>query len=91
MSKLRNSRIPIQEMIFALPADEWQLRLVPDDDHQDLIVKSPIYTRGQLINAVGFLRHENWRGYHILGRPLTFIFEDALIKLNNGGSVFDAI
>ena len=59
-------------MVFALPtSDGWQLRLVPDDDHQDLPVLSPIYTIGQLIRSVGYLRRENRKGYHIYGRPIT--------------------
>jgi hypothetical protein len=69
MSKLDYSRIPITEMIFALPADTWQVRLVPDDDHNAFPVLSPTYTTCQLINAVGFLRLKNMEGYHIYGRP----------------------
>lgn len=75
-------------MVFALPTKEWQMRLVPDEDNKELPVKSPIYTTGQLISAVRFLRHENMCGYHIFGRPITFrhvlvddLDEDALDQL----------
>jgi hypothetical protein len=71
MSNAGYSRIPVTEMVFALPTDDWQMRLVPDDGHNGLPVKSPIYSKSQLINAVGFLRHENITGHHIFGRPRT--------------------
>lgn len=67
----RYSRIPVTEMVYALPTDGWQMRLVPDDNHQDLPVISPVYTTGQLIRSVGFLRRENMSGYHIFGRPIS--------------------
>ena len=78
----RYSRIPVTEMVYALPTDGWQMRLVPDDDHQDLPVISSVYTTGQLIRSVGFLRRENMRGYHIFGRPIScrHILVDALCQ-----------
>jgi hypothetical protein len=69
MSKANYTKAAVTEMVYALPADEWQMRLVPDDDHSDLPVLSPTYMPGQLIKAVRYLRHENWSGYHIYGRP----------------------
>ncbi len=72
MSKANYTRIPVTEMAYALPADEWQMRLVPDDDHSDLPVLSLTYTPGKLIKSVGYLRHENMNGYHIYGRPNTY-------------------
>ena len=71
MSHIRYTRIPIKEMIFALPVDQWQLRLVPDDDHTSYSVISPVYTKAQLLRSIGFLRRENKNGYHIYGRPIT--------------------
>jgi len=71
MSHIKYSKTAITDMVFALPTDKWQLRLVPDDDHQDRPALSPIYTTGQLIRSVGYLRRENRKGYHIYGRPIT--------------------
>lgn len=34
MSKSDYTRLPLMELIFALPAATWQLRLVPDHDHE---------------------------------------------------------
>ncbi len=34
MNKSDYTRRPLTEMIFALPAATWQLRLVPDQDHE---------------------------------------------------------
>ena len=92
MSYVRYTRIPIEEMIFALPVDQWQLRLVPDEEHDDLPVMSPIYTKSQLFRSVGFLRGENKNGYHIYGRPITGrhvlvddLDQDALDQLHDDG------
>jgi len=88
MSHIRYTRIPIEEMIFALAVYEWQLRLVPDDEHNNLPVISLVYTNAQLLRSIGYLRGENKNGYHIFGRPLTFrhiliddLDEDALDQL----------
>ena len=92
MSHSRYTRIPITEMIFALPVDQWQLRLVPDDDHNNLSVLSPVYTKAQLLRSVSFLRGENKNGYHIYGRPICYrhilvddLDQDALDQLVNDG------
>ncbi len=92
MSKRNYSRTAVTEMVFALPTNQWQMRLVPDDDHSDLPVISPTYSTGQLINAVKFLRHENMNGYHIYGRPITCrhilvddLGEDAMDQLRTDG------
>ena len=89
MSKSNYTKVAVTEMVYALPSHEWQMRLVPDDDHSDLPVLSPIYTLGRLIKSVGYLRHENWNGYHIYARPLTFrhvliddLDQDALDQLS---------
>jgi hypothetical protein len=71
MSHIRYTRIPIEEMIFALAVDEWQLRLVPDDEHKELPVISLVYTNAHLLRSIGYLRGENKNGYHIYGRPIT--------------------
>jgi hypothetical protein len=88
MSHIRYTRIPVTEMVYALPTEEWQIRLVPDEDHGDLPVIPIVYTGGQLISSVGYLRLKNMDGYHIFGRPLTFrhiltddLDEDALDQL----------
>jgi hypothetical protein len=92
MSHSRYTRIPITEMIFALPVDQWQLRLVPDDDHNNLSVLSPVYTKAQLLRSVSFLRGENKNGYHIYGRPICYrhilvddLDQDALDQLVEDG------
>ena len=59
----------LTDMVFALFAKAWQLRLVPDEDHTDQRVVSPLYTRGKLIGSTKYLRHKNANGYHIYGRP----------------------
>jgi hypothetical protein len=89
MSKANYTRIPVTEMVYTLPTGEWQMRLVPDDDHSGLPVLSLTYTPGQLIKSVGYLRHENMNGYHIYGRPLTYrhvlvddLDQDALDRLS---------
>ena len=92
MSHIRYTLIPIEEMIFALPADQWQLRLVPDGDHNDLSVLSPVYTSAQLLRAVGFLRGKNRSGYHIYRRSISYrhilvddVDQDALDQLHDDG------
>ena len=65
------SQTAITELVFALPTEQWKLRLVPDDEHEEISVKSPVYTGSQLIKAVRYLRHENMSGHHVYGRPLT--------------------
>jgi len=92
MSYIRYTRIPIEEMIFALPTDQWQLRLVPGDEHQGSPVKSLVYTKAQLLRSIGFLRGENKNGYHIYGRPITYrhvlvddLDQDALDRLKADG------
>jgi hypothetical protein len=59
------------DIIYALPTDLWQTRLVPDHDHLGERVLSTEYTRGQLINSVRFLRNVNREGRHVYGRPAT--------------------
>jgi hypothetical protein len=88
----RYSKIPITEMVYALPTDNWQIRLVPDDDHNGMPVNSPIYSKGLLIKSVGFLRWENMNGNHIFGRPITCrhilvddLCQDALDQLDRDG------
>ncbi len=92
MSKSDITRYALMNMIFALPAATWQLRLVPDDDHPNLRVLSPQYSGAQLLGSVRFLRHKNANGYHIYGRPeaarhaLTDdLCEDALDQLKADG------
>lgn len=69
MSKADLTRSALSEMIFALPVEVWQLRLVSDDDHQGAPVISPQYSKADLLRSVAFLRHKNANGYHIYGRP----------------------
>ena len=92
MNKSDITRRALADMIFALPAATWQLRLVPDHDHPDLPVLSPPYSRAQLLRSVGFLRRENREGYHIYGRPEAArhvlgddLCEDALDQLDADG------
>ena len=92
MSHIQYSRIPVTEMLFALPTDQWQMRLVPDDFNGREPVISPIYNNAQLINSVSYLRLMNKCAYHIYGRPITNrhvlvddLDQDALDKLKVGG------
>jgi hypothetical protein len=92
MSYIQYSITAVTEMVFALPTSEWQLCLVPDDDHQNLPAIPLTYTSGQLIKSVGYLRRENRKGYHIFGRPNTCrhilsddLCQDALDQLEIDG------
>jgi hypothetical protein len=92
MSNSQYTRIAIKEIIFALPVDQWQLRLVPDDEHHGSPVMSPTYTKAQLIHSISFLRNKNKIGYHIYGRPITNrhvlvddLDQDALDQLHEDG------
>jgi hypothetical protein len=92
MSHIRYTRIPITEMIFALPVNQWQLRLVPDEDHDDLKVLPHIYTFTQLLRSISYLRGQNKIGYHIYGRPNCYrhilvddLGQDALDQLIEDG------
>lgn len=71
MSKRDCTLKPVRDMIFALPTDAWQLRLVPDSEHDNLKVLPHNYTKAQLLKSIGYLRHQNMSGYHIFGRPDT--------------------
>lgn len=62
------TRAALTDMVFALKADRWTIRLVPDDDTNAKVI--PIhYTRAQLIGATGYLRSMNRSGFHVYGRP----------------------
>lgn len=62
------TRAAITDMAFALKADRWTIRLVPDGDTNAKVI--PIrYTRAQLIGATGYLRGMNRNGFHVYGRP----------------------
>jgi hypothetical protein len=71
MSLSNQTKILLTDIIYALPTETWQMRLVPDHDHQDGKILSPVYSRGQLINSGRFLRKMNFEGNHIYSRPVT--------------------
>ena len=92
---MRNSDITykaLAKMIVAMAVDGYELKLIPDDDHQGMRIKVMTYSRGQLLRSVGYLRHENMNGYHVFGRPASTRFaliddldQDALDRLDNDG------
>ena len=71
MNNSHQTKLLIMDIVFALPAEQWQVRLIPDSLHDDLPIISPVYSTGQLIGAVGFLRYKNRNGYHAYARPMT--------------------
>lgn len=69
MTYIRYSLTAIKEMVLALPTDHWQIRLVPGDDIPGSVVKSPVYTKYQLLNAVICYHRPMKRGHgHLAGK-----------------------